>query len=81
MKTVIEVWVDLPENVSFMISEPLRIESMSSPPGGKVKVSSPDDRSSPILEMGSEDPSTARAMLNSYLGLLSVAMRTASVEK
>jgi len=81
VKTVIEVWADLPDDVSFMISEPLRIESMSSPPGGEVKVSSTDDRNSSILEMSSEDPSTARAMLNSYLGLLSVALRTASVEK
>jgi hypothetical protein len=49
-----------------------RIEAGSAPPGGFLSVESRGEKELKIT-MSSDDPSTLRAMLNSYLGLLSAA--------
>ncbi len=80
MKAVIKLWMDIPVDVRDRISEPMRVESLSSPPGGDVIVNSSQSMEVPWIKMETTDLSTARAMLNSYLGLLSAAYNTASIE-
>ncbi len=59
------------------VLESIRLESLSAPSGGEVRV---DLLDSDVLrlELTADDLSTLRAMLNSYLGLLIVAVRAAS---
>ena len=57
--------------------EPILLESRSSPPGGEMDVEVIDGTLE--IKMSSDDLSTLRAMLNSYLGLLSVAERAHDV--
>jgi tRNA threonylcarbamoyladenosine modification (KEOPS) complex Pcc1 subunit len=77
MEAVVELRVDLPEDIFESISTSMSIESMSSPPDGTVEVERTYKNENPFLVMRSCDLSTSRAMLNSYLGLLSVALRAA----
>lgn len=77
MEAVVELRMDLPDGVFESISRSMRIESKSSPPDGTVEVGIGDPNSNPLLIMRSSDLSTSRAMLNSYLGLLSVALGAA----
>ncbi|MFW3145441.1 MAG: KEOPS complex subunit Pcc1 [Thermoplasmatota archaeon] len=75
-----EITVKLSSDIrtlSFLYS-PLRLEGLSSPPGGVVDVSM--EGPSLIIRMTSDEVSTSRAMLNSYMGLLSAALRSASGE-
>jgi tRNA threonylcarbamoyladenosine modification (KEOPS) complex Pcc1 subunit len=51
------------------------LEATSSPPGGEISIDYEDG--SLVLDMSSGDLSTLRAMLNSYLGLVSTAVKTA----
>lgn len=76
MKGAIEVRMDLPPSVVNSIVKPMELEAVSSPPGGSMKVLSPENGGI-VLLMDSGDISTLRAMLNSYLGLVSVAVRAA----
>lgn len=57
------------------VLEPLRLEALSPPPGGEVHFLEGQDAL--VLELGSDEASTARAMWNSYMGLISAAIRTA----
>jgi tRNA threonylcarbamoyladenosine modification (KEOPS) complex Pcc1 subunit len=74
----IKVDVSLPPEVGTPIEEPLKIEASSSPPGGDLTVDYVPSSEQLELKMSSDDLSTLRAMLNSYLGLVSAAVRTAS---
>lgn len=76
MEAVIEVWMGLRERMFESVSASMKIESLSSPPEGTVEVGITDSEEDPILVMRSTDLSTARAMLNSYMGLLTVALKT-----
>lgn len=71
VKAVIKVLYKMETDASGSFLGPLRIESMSSPPGGELNVKEQGEILS--LEMKSSDLSTCRAMLNSYMGLLSAA--------
>lgn len=57
---------------------PLKLEGRSAPPGGAVEIELDKDRPLLIIRMTSEEVSTSRAMLNSYMGLLSAAHKAAS---
>ncbi len=59
------------------VLEAIRLESLSAPSGGEVRVDLLDGDVL-RLELTADDLSTLRAMLNSYLGLLTVAVRAAS---
>jgi len=76
MKGTIEVQIDLPPSVVNSIVKPMELEAVSSPPGGSMKILSLESGGIHML-MDSSDISTLRAMLNSYLGLASVAVRAA----
>ena len=74
------LWVTVELSVGVVVRssviEPLRLEALSPPPGGEVVFSE-----GPLglrLELGSDEPSTVRAMWNSYMGLVSAALRTAA---
>ncbi|MGA1793544.1 MAG: KEOPS complex subunit Pcc1 [Thermoplasmatota archaeon] len=54
------------------------VEASSAPEGGLLQVKYDRESGSLVLEMSSEDLSTLRAMLNSYLGLASAAFKAAS---
>ena len=53
------------------------LEAGSAPEGGSVNVRFDEDTRCLILTMGSDDLSTLRAMLNSYLGLVTAALKAA----
>ena len=72
MKASIVARVELEQNASNLLLEPIRLESISSPPGGALSVDI--EGISLVIRMESDDLSTSRAMLNSYLGLLSTAL-------
>ncbi|MGA1848231.1 MAG: KEOPS complex subunit Pcc1 [Thermoplasmatota archaeon] len=76
MYGTIEVRIEIPQPVVASIVKPMELEALSSPPGGKLKVDVPGEGSI-ILRMDSEDLSTLRAMLNSYMGLASAAVKAA----
>ena len=59
------------------VLDAIRLESHSAPSGGEVRVDLPHDDVL-RMELRADDLSTLRAMLNSYLGLLAVAVRAAS---
>ncbi len=59
------------------VLEAIRLESQSAPLGGEVRVDLLDGDVL-RLELTADDLSTLRAMLNSYLGLLTVAVGAAS---
>ncbi|MCU0799529.1 MAG: hypothetical protein MUC62_07645 [Candidatus Thermoplasmatota archaeon] len=65
----------LERDVLSRVLEPLRIEALSPPPGGEVSFL--EGRGTLVLELRSDEASTARAMWNSYMGLISAALRTA----
>lgn len=75
MEALVEIWMDLSPDRSIIVSESMRIESVSSPPGGVVEVNGTGSPGEPFMMMSSSDLSTTRAMLNSYMGLLSVALK------
>ncbi len=77
MSGVIEVSIDLPPEVGVPVETPLKIEALSAPPGGDILVQYDTADSLLKLMMSSDDLSTLRAMLNSYLGLVSTAVKTA----
>jgi len=54
------------------------IEASSAPEGGLLEAGYDRGTASLVLEMSSDDLSTLRAMLNSYLGLVSAAVKAAS---
>ncbi|MGA1821607.1 MAG: KEOPS complex subunit Pcc1 [Thermoplasmatota archaeon] len=64
---------------SRVIRDVLELEIGSAPPGGEVSIElieeGGEDRI--IIRMSSSDMSTCRAMLNSYLGLLTAALDAA----
>ena len=80
MKATIVLWLEASDEVIDLVARSLQIESSSSPPGGMVTVDPDGSGHLPLLEMYSDDLSTARAMLNSYLGLVSIAVEAASVQ-
>jgi tRNA threonylcarbamoyladenosine modification (KEOPS) complex Pcc1 subunit len=75
---VIRVSIIMGPEMGTNIEAPMRLEAVSSPPGGELTISYEHGSGSLDIEMFSEDLSTLRAMLNSYLGLVSTAVRTAS---
>jgi tRNA threonylcarbamoyladenosine modification (KEOPS) complex Pcc1 subunit len=76
----IEAVVEVPVGgqVRAVVLGPLRLEALSPPPGGRVSFSEAGHQL--VLELASDGPSTMRAMYNSYMGLVSAALRTASRE-
>jgi len=56
----------------------MTIEASSAPEGGILEVSYDKEAGSLVLGMSSDDLSTLRAMLNSYMGLVSAAIKAAS---
>jgi tRNA threonylcarbamoyladenosine modification (KEOPS) complex Pcc1 subunit len=76
MNGTIEVRIDLPSSVVSSIVKPMELEAGSAPPGGRLNVATPGDGGI-VMKMASEDISTLRAMLNSYLGLASAAVKAA----
>ncbi|MEA3559415.1 MAG: hypothetical protein U9R75_09210 [Candidatus Thermoplasmatota archaeon] len=72
MKAKIVARVELEQNALKSLLEPIRLESISSPSGGALSVDI--EGGSLVIVMESVDLSTSRAMLNSYLGLLSTAL-------
>jgi tRNA threonylcarbamoyladenosine modification (KEOPS) complex Pcc1 subunit len=62
--------------VRSRILGPLRLEALSPPPGGEVLFNEGPDLL--LLELRSDEASTLRAMWNSYMGLISAALRTAA---
>jgi tRNA threonylcarbamoyladenosine modification (KEOPS) complex Pcc1 subunit len=62
-------------DVLSRVLEPLRLEALSPPPGGEVHFL--EGQGTIVLELSSDEASTARAMWNSYMGLISAALRTA----
>ena len=77
MKGTIDVSTILPSSIGASVAGPLEIEAISSPPRGELKVQYVKANDSLVMKMASEDLSTLRAMLNSYLGLLSAAVKAA----
>lgn len=73
MKARIDLWMNISDQYRSNLEDAMDVESRSSPPGGEVTVSNGHE-SEPLLSMVSDDLSTSRAMLNSYLGLVSAAM-------
>ncbi|MFO8050278.1 MAG: KEOPS complex subunit Pcc1 [Thermoplasmatota archaeon] len=71
VKTDIRVLYEMEPGKSSSFIRSLRLESVSSPPGGELTVDEEDEML--FIEMKSSDLSTCRAMLNSYMGLLSAA--------
>lgn len=65
-------------HIAESIVEPLKIEASSAPEGGILEVRYDEEAGSLVLVMSSDDLSTLRAMLNSYMGLVSAAIKTAS---
>ena len=63
--------------VGSPVEAPLKIEASSSPPGGDMAVDYDARTGILSLKMSSDDLSTLRAMLNSYLGLVGAAVKTA----
>jgi len=76
MRTI-EIEVSADPSVLDAVFSPMVIESRSAPPGGKVTVTLDRPRSRIVLSMEAEELSVLRAMLNSYSGLMSAALRTA----
>jgi hypothetical protein len=74
---MVELFIDAPDDILEMISTPMRVESISAPPGGDVVINDDPSSSEPLMKMISDDLSTSRAMLNSYLGLVSIAITSA----
>jgi tRNA threonylcarbamoyladenosine modification (KEOPS) complex Pcc1 subunit len=77
MKVLIDVTLDIDEDLKKAIFEPLIVESRSAPAGGDLGIIDPGCGKDLIMEMRSEDLSTSRAMLNSYMGLLQAALEAA----
>ncbi len=80
MKATIELWLDLNPDIIELLAGPMMVESISSPPGGDILIGSGDNPDEPFLTMSTGDLSTSRAMLNSYLGLLTIAVDAATRE-
>ena len=80
MKATIELWIDLTPVIIELVADPMRVESISSPPGGDVLIGSGGTPDDPFLTMSTNDLSTSRAMLNSYLGLITIALDAATRE-
>ncbi|MBN1390844.1 MAG: hypothetical protein JXA22_09425 [Candidatus Thermoplasmatota archaeon] len=55
----------------------MELEARSAPLGGSIEIGYDTDVEILTLTMSSPDLSTLRAMLNSYLGLVGAALRTA----
>ncbi len=72
----IEVRIEIPQPVVASIVKPMELEALSSPTGGTLNVDATGEGSI-VLRMNSEDLSTLRAMLNSYMGLASAAVKAA----
>jgi tRNA threonylcarbamoyladenosine modification (KEOPS) complex Pcc1 subunit len=64
-------------DVGARVLPPLELEARSSPPGGNIEIIFDDVKGTLDLKMFSDDMSTLRAMLNSYLGLVSTAVKAA----
>lgn len=58
---------------------PMEIEAGSAPEGGRIEIEHDRNGCALVIGMHSNDLSTLRAMLNSYLGLVSAALRTAGI--
>ena len=60
------------------LKEALLLEAVSTPEGGSIGIRrmGDNDHEHLVIDLSSGDLSTARAMLNSYLGLASVAARS-----
>jgi tRNA threonylcarbamoyladenosine modification (KEOPS) complex Pcc1 subunit len=76
MSGTIEVRIELSPSVVSSIVEPMELEASSAPSGGHLNILTPEVGGL-VMIMGSDDLSTLRAMLNSYMGLVSVAVKTA----
>jgi len=72
MKVGLSMEVPLEEDLIGPVLEALRLEALSAPPGGRVEVSRMEGGM--LMRMTAEDVSRARAMLNSYTGLLKAAL-------
>jgi tRNA threonylcarbamoyladenosine modification (KEOPS) complex Pcc1 subunit len=68
--------MDSPPQVIEVLKEVIDVEARSAPEGGVIESDTRSRKGSIIFTMESEDPSTLRAMLNSYGGLISAAART-----
>ena len=75
---VIRVSIAMGPEMGNNIEAPMSLEAASSPPGGDLSISYNESEACLDIEMVSEDLSTLRAMLNSYLGLVTTAVRTVS---
>jgi tRNA threonylcarbamoyladenosine modification (KEOPS) complex Pcc1 subunit len=80
MRVCLVIWLlaELPveDKVRTRIMGPLDLEALSPPPKGEVAFF--ERQSALCLELRSEEASTLRAMWNSYMGLVSAALRTAA---
>jgi len=72
----IDLGLTLDRRRSRVIRDVLEIEIASAPPGGEMSIDliEENDRDHIVIRMSSSDISTCRAMLNSYMGLLSAAL-------
>lgn len=75
LRSKVEVSVEMDIASARYLVEALRVEAGSAPPGGEVKIflEQEDKRGMVIMVLSSDDLSTLRAMLNSYMGLLTAA--------
>ena len=73
----IRVSIEMDPEMGANIEAPMRLEALSSPPGGEISINYNREGSTLEIEMVSDELSTLRAMLNSYLGLVSTAVKTA----
>ena len=79
MKGEIVLGLTLDSGRSRVIRDVLELEIASAPPGGEVNIDliEKGEADRILLGMSSEDISTLRAMLNSYMGLLTAALDAA----
>lgn len=76
MKGIIALEMDSSPQVIEVLREVIEVEARSAPEGGVIESDTRSREGGIIFTMESEDPSTLRAMLNSYGGLISAATRT-----
>ncbi len=70
----------LESGIGSVIQRSIQVEALSAPVGGGAALQLEKAEGGELLrmELTTDDLSTARAMLNSYLGLLSVAVRASA---